>query len=65
MPKFDDPFLSYYEQERGYLLQQLEHMQSGKRKLLDHSVDITSECIEKTVTRLDQLDTLADKLAGG
>ena len=65
MPNFDDPFLSYYEQERGYLLQQLEYMQSGKWKVLDHSVDITSECIEKTVTRLDQLDTLADKLAGG
>jgi hypothetical protein len=65
MPKFDDPFLSYYEQERAYLLQQLEHMQSGKWKVLDHSVDITSEYIEKTVTRLDQLDTLADKLAAG
>ncbi|RPI47060.1 MAG: hypothetical protein EHM67_00290 [Hyphomicrobiaceae bacterium] len=65
MPKFDDPFLFYYERDRAHLLQQLEHMQSGKWKVLDHSVDITAECIESTERRLVELDELADKLAGG
>ena len=65
MPKFDDPFLSYYERERENLLQQLESMQSGKWKVLDNSVDITPECIESIETKLRELDVLADKLAGG
>ena len=65
MPKFDDPFLSYYERERGNLLQQLESMQSGKWKVLDNSVDITSQCIESTERKLLELDALADTLAGG
>jgi hypothetical protein len=64
MPKFDDPFLSYYEQERANLIQQIDNMQSGKWKLLDHSLDITAEHIQSTARRLAQLDALADKLAG-
>jgi hypothetical protein len=65
MPKFDDPFLSYYERERANLLRQLESMQSGKWKVLDHVVDITPECIKSTKRTLAELDALADKLAGG
>ena len=65
MPKFDDPFLSYYESERANLLQQLKSMQSGKWKVLDQGVDITPECIEITEKKLAELDALADKLAGG
>jgi hypothetical protein len=65
MPKFDDPFVSYYELERANLLEQLERMQTGKWKVLDHSTDITSERIENTITRLARLDALADSLAAG
>jgi hypothetical protein len=65
MPKFDEFFLTYYEQERADLVQQLEHMQSGEWKVLDRAVDITSERIENTTRQIAQLDTLADKLAGG
>ena len=65
MPKFDDPFLSYYERERANLLLQLKSMQSGKWKVLDSSVDITPECIENLKRKLLELDALADELAGG
>jgi hypothetical protein len=65
MPKFDDPFLLYYERERANLLHQLESLQSGKWKVLDHAVDITSEWIESTERKLVELDALADELAGG
>jgi len=65
VPKFDDPFLSYYEQERANLLEQLERMQSGNWTVLDHSTDITPTCIENTIVRLARLDALTDKLAGG
>jgi hypothetical protein len=64
MPKFNDPFLSYYEQERAYLLRQLEDMRSGKWKVFAQSVDITSQCIEYTEGKLVELDALADELAG-
>ena len=63
MPKFDDPFLSYYERERARLLQQLEGLQSGKWRVLNHAVDITSECIESTEKKIGELDALADELA--
>ena len=63
MPKFDDPFLSYYERERASLLQQLEGLQSGKWRVLNHAVDITSECIESTEKKIGELDALADELA--
>ena len=65
MPKFDDFFLLYYEQERADLVQQLERMQSGQWKVLDREVDITSERIENMMKQIAQLDALADKLAGG
>jgi hypothetical protein len=65
MPKFDDPFLLYYERERAHLIQQLESLQSGKWRVLDHAVDITPECIESTEKKLAELDALADELAGG
>ena len=65
MPKFDDPFFSYYEQERANLLDQLERMQSGEWKVFDRSIDITAQRIEVTTLRLAQLDALADKLAEG
>jgi len=65
MPKLDDFFLSYYEQERANLVQQLERMQSGQWKVLDCAVDITSERIENVMAQIAQLDALADKLAGG
>ena len=65
MPKFDDPFLLYYELERANLLQQLESLQSGKLKVLDRAVDITPEWIESIEKKLAELDALADELAGG
>lgn len=65
MPKFDDPFLLYYELERANLLHQLESLQSGKWKVLDHAVDITPEWIESIEKKLAELDALADELAGG
>ena len=64
MPKFDDPFVLYYERERANLLQQLESLKSGEWKVLDHAVDITSECIESTEKKIAELDALADELAG-
>jgi hypothetical protein len=65
MPKFDEPFVSYYELERANLIEQLERMQTGAWKILDHSIDITPERIENTVERLARLDALADTLAAG
>ena len=64
MPKFDDPFVLYYERARANLLQQLESLQSGKWKVLDHEVDITPKCIEDTEKKIAELDALADELAG-
>ena len=65
MPKFDDPFVSYYERERESLLEQLKNMQSGKWRVLNNSDEITEQCIENTERKLAELDALADKLAGG
>jgi hypothetical protein len=45
-----------YGRERANLLQQLESLQFGKWKVLNHAVDITSECIENTEKKLAELD---------
>jgi hypothetical protein len=63
MPKFDDAFLSYYEAERAYLLEELAEMNSGRRRIFDYSIDITPEYIKNTEGRLAKLDAIADQLA--